>query len=411
MTTPCARFWSRLTRRPGRTLGLLLLLALALRFGYILYAGDRIHNEGKEYYPYAENLAAGRGYYQVFETGAVWYSRRLPVIPVLLAFLKVGLGDGYRYGAGFLYALFSAAAVWVAYALGRVSFNRRVGLLAAALLAVYPEAIYYSNQLNDGAPMLLLTALVLLFFARLLKRGRPLDAALTGFWLGVSALTHSHLALFWVPMLLCLALGRGPRRSRLVNAALLLLVFALVLAPWTIRNHRLHGVVMPGGSSFWREVYIANNETIPDNLGGFNATLAWNTGYFQYGELKANELFKRDTVAYLTAHPGQYLWFALNRLWGLWRPIPHLEYVSWKYGLVMLGSYGALIPFILWGGWASVRSRWRRHLVYYLLFAYFSAICAAVICVTRYRLFFTAPLLLFAAYGLLRAGDRWRRRR
>jgi len=84
-----------------------------------------------------------------------------------------------------LTALFGAATVPVAYFIGRELASRRAGLIAAALVAVNPMLIWYSQEARSYALLVFFGALSLLFFARALNTRRGSDLAL---WALASAL-------------------------------------------------------------------------------------------------------------------------------------------------------------------------------------------------------------------------------
>lgn len=84
-----------------------------------------------------------------------------------------------------LSALFGAATVPVGYLIGRELASRRAGLTLAALIAVNPMLIWYSQEARSYALLVFFSALALLFFVRALNRRRGADLAL---WALASAL-------------------------------------------------------------------------------------------------------------------------------------------------------------------------------------------------------------------------------
>lgn len=84
-----------------------------------------------------------------------------------------------------LTALFGAATVPVAYLIGRELASSRAGLIAAAIVAVNPMLIWYSQEARSYAVLVFFGALALLFFVRALRTGQGRDLAL---WALVSAL-------------------------------------------------------------------------------------------------------------------------------------------------------------------------------------------------------------------------------
>jgi mannosyltransferase len=88
-------------------------------------------------------------------------------------------------GVRSLSALLGTLTVPVAYAIGAELASRRAGLIAAALIAVNPMLIWYSQEARSYALLVLFCAASLLFFARALRTRGGRDLAL---WALASAL-------------------------------------------------------------------------------------------------------------------------------------------------------------------------------------------------------------------------------
>jgi mannosyltransferase len=95
-----------------------------------------------------------------------------------------------EFGLRSLSALFGAATVPLGYLIGRQLSNRRTGLTLAALVALNPMLIWYSQEARSYALLVFFGALSLLLFLRALDGGRGRDLAL---WALASALAlFSH---------------------------------------------------------------------------------------------------------------------------------------------------------------------------------------------------------------------------
>ena len=120
--------------------------------------------------------------------------------------------------------------------LAREVAGARVGLVATAIAAVYPNL-----WMNDGLVMseslsLLLVSAVLLLGLRMLRRPTTQLVAVVGVLAGLAALSRSELVLF-VPglaLLLWLADRRSPRA--LVRPGVLVAAAAVVMLPWVAFN-------------------------------------------------------------------------------------------------------------------------------------------------------------------------------
>jgi len=97
-------------------------------------------------------------------------------------------------------AVLGTGAVWLLYLLGARLFDRRVGLLAAALEAVAFLPVFYGHlALNDAATLLPLT-LSLLGSAGVLRHGRLRDYAIAGLGLGFACASKYTAGIVVVPL-------------------------------------------------------------------------------------------------------------------------------------------------------------------------------------------------------------------
>jgi mannosyltransferase len=153
-------------------------------------------------------------------------SERTPYLYYVLAWGWTHVfGDG-EIGVRSLSALAGALTVPVAYGAGASLVSRRAGVLAAALVAVNPFLVWYSQEARAYALVSLLSALSLLFFGRALAK-RPHALA---WWAVASTLaiaTHYFAAFAVAPQAIWLMARAGPRR-RVVAVACLVPALALI---------------------------------------------------------------------------------------------------------------------------------------------------------------------------------------
>jgi mannosyltransferase len=130
-----------------------------------------------------------------------------------------------------LTALFGAATVPVAFLVGRELASSRAGLIAAAIVAVNPMLVWYSQEARSYAVLVFFGALALLFFVRALRSGQGRDLAL---WAPASALAlcSHYFAVFAVAIEAAWLLIALRSRWRLVLPALAVVVaVGLALLP------------------------------------------------------------------------------------------------------------------------------------------------------------------------------------
>jgi mannosyltransferase len=218
----------------------------------LLAAGLRFATLGLQAYHHDEIVTASRvlraDFWHAME--AVGFSESAPPLYYALAWLWTQLTGTGEYGLRSLSAVAGVATVPVAFLLGAELRDRRAGLAAAALVAVNPMLLWYSQEARGYALVVLLTSISLLYFLRALDRdtaqvpsksspygflgqGRSRDMALWGLFSGLAMVTH-YFALF--PVLaeggwLLWRRGREALRGILIVAG-----FGLLAAPLAIHQ-------------------------------------------------------------------------------------------------------------------------------------------------------------------------------
>jgi mannosyltransferase len=184
----------------------LTLLAAALRFATL----------GVQAYHHDEIVTASRvlrdGFGHAME--AVGFSESAPPLYYVLAWLWTQLTGTGEFGLRSLSAAAGVATVPVAYLLGTELRGRRAGLVAAALVAVNPMLLWYSQEARSYALLVLLTALAALYFVRALdgtSAGRR-DLVLWGVFSALALATH-YFAIFPIALEAAWLLRRRGRRA------------------------------------------------------------------------------------------------------------------------------------------------------------------------------------------------------
>jgi 4-amino-4-deoxy-L-arabinose transferase-like glycosyltransferase len=224
--------------RFGTALALIAAVGLAAR---LLYALVVMHDvpvggDGLEFHILANQLASGDGYIQplIVSPAHVATADKPPLYPLLLAvpsLLGLKTVAAHRVGS----CLMGAVLVVGVGLLGRRVGGQRVGLLAAAVAAVYPLLVVLDGSLRSESLYAPLIAWLLLAAYRLVDRPGARRAVAFGAVLGLAALTRSEALLLGV-LLLVMAVKRLPSGVRLRPTALAALVALLLVAPWAIRN-------------------------------------------------------------------------------------------------------------------------------------------------------------------------------
>jgi hypothetical protein len=189
---------------------------------------------------------------------AVNFSESAPPLYYALAWVWTQVTGTGEVGLRSLSALAGAATIPVAYLAAAELRGSRAGIAAAALVAVNPMLLWYSQEARAYSLLSLFTALSLLYFLRALRRGRRADIRAWGICAGLAFATH-YFALFPIALegaWLLRRRGRAAFAGLWIVAAVGVLLAPLLIhqasvghAEW-IGNHALAHRVWEGTMTF-----------------------------------------------------------------------------------------------------------------------------------------------------------------
>jgi 4-amino-4-deoxy-L-arabinose transferase-like glycosyltransferase len=249
---PAARTAERRQPAPARRataswfwvlLAVVTLVGLGIRVGYIAterwdYPPD---GDAMWYHASANSVADGDGIVNPFlsASGIVAPSADHPPLYTLYlaGFSLVGIDtpNGHVLAS----ALLGAASVFVAGLAGRRIGGDRLGVLAAAMVAVYPNLWRHDGMLMSETVAIFTVALAVWLAYRYLDRPDVIGLALVGGTVGLATLARSELillALFLVVPLVFTGGGDRPWAERLRWLGVAAAACIVVVAPWVIRN-------------------------------------------------------------------------------------------------------------------------------------------------------------------------------
>jgi 4-amino-4-deoxy-L-arabinose transferase-like glycosyltransferase len=345
-------------------LAIVALAALAIRTAATVYHRDYpVIGDALTFHIEGGHLAHGEGFRRVFED--VPTAEHPPLFICLLALFDP-LGADSFLSQKLLLGLVGTVTVVLVGFLGRRVAGDRAGLIAASVAAVYPllwlaDGSLMSESLYGVFVVAVLLAAYAYHDARTARR-----AAVLGALVGLAALTRGE-ALLFVPLLAIalLALGPLPARARLEHVGALVAAFAVVLAPWTIRNlttFKSPVLISTNSEGVW--VGANCHQTYYGPIIGL-----WD--FPCYGKRPAGDEaqqsaeYRRRGWDYLRAHSGRVplvLAARLGRLFDVFRPAQMRVYESSegrppRSEQLGVWMYWLLLPFAAAGAWLLHRRR------------------------------------------------------
>lgn len=254
-------------------------------------------------------------------------------------------------------ALLGVVAVWLLHMAGARFFDRRVGLLAAAVAAVAFLPVFYGHLALNDVPAMAPATLALLGAALVLRGGGAPAALLGGLGVGLAAGTKYTAGITLLPLLTAVLLAARDRRESLVRALVVPAVAAgaAALAGFLVANPYalLDPDTFRAGVS--RQRTLASGEELSklgltqrNGIVYYLWTLTWGLGWVPAlaalgGALR---LLLRDRLLALVLLPAPILFVLFmglqERYFGRWL-LPVLPIV------VLLAAYGGM-AFARWIG-------------------------------------------------------------
>ncbi|HWC85729.1 MAG TPA: glycosyltransferase family 39 protein [Solirubrobacteraceae bacterium] len=402
----------KVSRRERRLLVAAVVLGVAVRVAYVLatrhyrLAGDEAEYDSEGWLIAHGHLFYTRLPYGILTAGAwkppgypLWVGAWYAIAghhPLVVRLAQVPLG---------------AVTIALSWVLARRLFGARVAAAAALVVALYPLAFQYEELLYSEslATPLTLAVLILIFTGRPTRR----RALLCGVLMGISLLVRASDVLLLLGVLVAWGVAAGWRRG-IGLTALTVLVAALVLVPWAVRNEIvLHGFIP-----------IAIDDAAL--YGTFNAQSAhdpvWPYAWrpnppsaaalldprHPLSEIALHSRLIHLALSYIGAHPSSvpsaFFWNGLSRLWDIRhrsRSLAEVPFEGRSRLITNLGLdvYDVLLPLAVLGLW---RARRRRELVLGMLAI---ALAAAIVFTsdsgTRYRATLEPVIAVLACAGVL----------
>jgi mannosyltransferase len=167
----------------------------------------------------------------------VWTGESTPPIFYALAWVWTQLVGTGEFGLRSLSAAAGVATVPIAYLIGVELRGRRAGLWAAALVAVNPMMLWYSQEARAYALVALFGALSVLYWLRAERSGARRDVVWWGVWSGLALGTHYFVVFPIAAEALMLLRRRGLRAS--LGGLAILSGFTIAVAPVAIHQMSL----------------------------------------------------------------------------------------------------------------------------------------------------------------------------
>ena len=425
-----------MTRTGRRLLWGIVAIAFGLRLAWALYARAEPpvewYRSGDQYsyYYYGSEIAQGRGYLSYISGEATaYYPIGYPAILGALYFVVLNspVPDNLLLATTLFHVVLGTATVGLVFLVGRAVGGARAGLAAAAVLAVWPNAVFLGpTLLLEPTFMFLTMAAVALAVTHDWSQGLPSRPRLLllGGVLGASVLVRPFSIWLLLGLLLAARVSGAAWRRAVATAAVPLVVVVLMMVPWTVRNLGAMDAFVPSSTNMgdtlcldrWAGATggfrVADHEgcvdpslpEVPRNAGNTRKAVGF---VVRHPQLEARQILRRGHQMMAEDHFGLD---EVNNLGGddplspgeLGRLVPIAD--RYWYGVLLGAGVGAVL---------LIRSRRRRPAIVLMGTTGLGLFAVPLLLWGNPR--FHAPLMPFlavaAGVAVAAATERWERRR
>ena len=224
----------------------IIIVAMILRVGAIVLFHPPLISDAKEYDAIARSLIRGDGFKLEGNSTAF----RLPGYPLLLAATYAVFGDS-QVPIRVLQVIADVISCFLLFSIGKKMFSEKVGLAAAAILALFPIQVLYVPLLMTET---IFTTILLLIVWVVVIENIPAQLIILGVLTGLGMLLRTTAA--FIPVVIFLYRWRcGMSFYANVRSLIVIAVAAFVtVSPWLARNyvefHRI-SFTSNAGVNFW----------------------------------------------------------------------------------------------------------------------------------------------------------------
>ena len=243
-----------------------MLAGLAIRVAFVLVRQSKVvltTGDAYWYHYQAKLVADGRGFlnpFSFFKDGVVAPGADHPPGFILFRAGATKVGIGSAQGQRYLMCVVGTATVGVVALLGRRVVGPRVGLIAAAFAALYPNFWINDGMLMVETLYMLAIAASLYFAYGVLQRGGRGQVIAMSVALTVAALVRPETLILYPTLVVVLLLFRREQswRERLIRLGLAALIPAVAFAPWAAYNQTRFDHPVPVSTGAGQTLAVGN---------------------------------------------------------------------------------------------------------------------------------------------------------
>ena len=231
---------------------LIIFLSLINSLFYNLFFDNSIlYADANEYDQIAKNIL--KGYFSLDADHKIITMKREPLYPLFISIIYYIFGEKLFWIQFFQTFIFILTCI-ITYLFARDYFGRKIAIISAILISCLPTLANYSVYLLTENLFTLLLVLFLYLFVTALKKNSLLFFLISGFILGLSALTKAIMVPFVFFIFILIFFLKKKLDISIVNIFIFLFIFIITISPWSYRNYKFFNtfeISTRGGDALW----------------------------------------------------------------------------------------------------------------------------------------------------------------
>nr|UXE45410.1 hypothetical protein Hi04_10k_c4773_00025 [uncultured bacterium] len=388
-----------------------LIVASAARLSTLLWLRTFFHPNCFEWGDTVRKYLEGRGFSYFTVNGIDVPTAYMPPAYSFILLTTISIFGDRPFSYLLLQVVQAGLGVFLVYLVfrfTRIAFSEETAIVAAVLVAIYPPFVYMPVEMHSINFYIILTVAVAYYvFLFLQSAGTATHLVWAGFLLGILLYFRAE-ALAWPVLFAALVTWKRPQNWR---AAMLILVLpAVLLSPWVIRNYKTFNYVIPGTTAGGINLWYGHNP----RANGTQHEM-WPSGRYLEAdgelqrkfdalvptvdyELRRSDIYRDEAVRFIRTHPAREVELAFWKCFYFWT-------LDWNHPKARVLAYAfpaLLLVALFWMGvWLNRKDLRSRHSVSLILILFTALLAMVFFVLPRYRLVIEPLMIPFSASAIL----------
>jgi 4-amino-4-deoxy-L-arabinose transferase-like glycosyltransferase len=355
-----------------------------------------------QYIAIAENIVAGKGF---SVDGIEPTFHRAPFIPYFLSMLFLIFGNHWLSVASAVNIFVSSAISIIVYFMTvRLVNDKTTAIIASLLFAINPVSIFWSGFILTEPFFLFFFTLSILYLLEAVDGQKIRDFVICGVLMGLAALTRPVM-LGVIPFIALWILIFKKDDKKRFGAAII--IFMLIILPWTIRNYVNSGEIIPITS----EGHGNLMQGLTEDIETFEAVLLFTEdeehSMRHLNEWEYRRVERKRMVRHILNHPYDILKLMIKKAIVFWSVTPEIRNLELRANIfikalmVLWAAYSIILYMLAIPAIFSIRNKANIMLIIFMAISFtLMHMFFLVVPEKRFRLPLEPYLVILAAIGL-----------